>query len=342
MRWRSRAWTDGADDWFHEKIQFVAAARVPVGVERAVRVDAVGVARRARHARLADRVPAAAGDPRGRAARRRAHPVHARPRAPARRLAPDRGRRLRAARGGGLPRAAPGRAAAGRGGGGRRASSAPLALGPEPVPRYDFRPAARTCPPSRAARGRAACATRSRRSPTPTSSTAIRAASRRCARARRLPRPRARGGGRAGARRRHERLHPGARARLPGAGGARDAADRARGPQRARAGPDRRARRAGAGGGPGRRLGIVVDALAATGAGAVVLTPAHQHPTGVVLPPSGGRRCSRGCARPARSRSRTTTTPSTATTGPPSARSRGSTPIASSMRARPARPSRPP
>ena len=31
--------------------------------------------------------------------------------------------------------------------------------------------------------------------------------------------------------------------------------------------------------------GIVVDALAATGAGAVVLTPAHQHPTGVVLPP---------------------------------------------------------
>jgi len=31
--------------------------------------------------------------------------------------------------------------------------------------------------------------------------------------------------------------------------------------------------------------GIVVDALAATGAGAVVLTPAHQHPTGVVLTP---------------------------------------------------------
>ena len=31
--------------------------------------------------------------------------------------------------------------------------------------------------------------------------------------------------------------------------------------------------------------GIVVEALAATGAGAVVLTPAHQHPTGVVLPP---------------------------------------------------------
>jgi len=31
--------------------------------------------------------------------------------------------------------------------------------------------------------------------------------------------------------------------------------------------------------------GIVVDALAGTGAGAVVLTPAHQHPTGVVLTP---------------------------------------------------------
>jgi len=31
--------------------------------------------------------------------------------------------------------------------------------------------------------------------------------------------------------------------------------------------------------------GIVVDALARTGAGAVVLTPAHQHPTGVVLTP---------------------------------------------------------
>src|SRR5215218_575741 len=36
---------------------------------------------------------------------------------------------------------------------------------------------------------------------------------------------------------------------------------------------------------PVDRSGIVVDALAAAGAGAVVLTPAHQHPTGVVLTP---------------------------------------------------------
>ena len=57
---------------------------------------------------------------------------------------------------------------------------------------------------------------------------------------------------------------------------------------------------------------------------------------------SGAPRSSPGCASAARSRSRTTTTPSTATTGPRSARCRGWTRTASSTRARPARPSRPP
>ena len=74
----------------------------------------------------------------------------------------------------------------------------------------------------------------------------------------------------------------------------------------------------------------------------VVLTPAHQHPTGVgALRRAAARRCSPGCASAARSPSRTTTTPSTATTAPPSARSRASTPTASSTPARRARRWRP-
>ena len=73
---------------------------------------------------------------------------------------------------------------------------------------------------------------------------------------------------------------------------------------------------------------------------AVVLTPAHQHPTGAVL--AGDRRaaCSPGCGRATRSRSRTTTTPSTATTAPPSAPSTGWSLTGSCTPARRARRSR--
>ena len=59
--------------------------------------------------------------------------------------------------------------------------------------------------------------------------------------------------------------------------------------------------------------GVDVASLAASDARAVVLTPAHQSPTGVVLAPSGGRRWSPGPTTVPRS-SRTTTTPSSATT----------------------------
>ena len=87
--------------------------------------------------------------------------------------------------------------------------------------------------------------------------------------------------------------------------------------------------------------GLRVDELARPAPDAVIVTPAHQQPTGVVL--SRERRAgprATGCASTARSRSRTTTTPSTATTALPSARSRGSRPSASSTPARPARRSR--
>ena len=47
-------------------------------------------------------------------------------------------------------------------------------------------------------------------------------------------------------------------------------------------------------------LGIDVAALAATDARVVVVTPAHQWPTGVVLAPSAGTRWSRGRARATR------------------------------------------
>ena len=170
------------DDWSHEKIQFVTGTRdqlepsAPFELLLSVSRDGAG------DARGADRGPAAPGDPRGRAARRHARAVDARPRAPARRLAPDRGRRLRAAGRRGLPRAPPGRAAAGRrGGGGRVRGGAARARRPSRCRGSTSARAARTCPRSRAGRGRAACATRWRASPTRTSSTAIRAASSRCA-----------------------------------------------------------------------------------------------------------------------------------------------------------------
>ncbi len=88
--------------------------------------------------------------------------------------------------------------------------------------------------------------------------------------------------------------------------------------------------------------GLVVDDLIAAGVDGVVVTPAHQSPTGAVLaarPPHGAARLA--ARRRARPRSRTTTTPSTATTGPRSARSRGSSPTASCTPARPRRPLRP-
>ena len=70
--------------------------------------------------------------------------------------------------------------------------------------------------------------------------------------------------------------------------------------------------------------GLDVGALARCDVDAVLVTPAHQYPTGVVLAPERARR---RCARAgAAGCSRTTTTPSSATTARPSARCRGSTP----------------
>ena len=77
---------------------------------------------------------------------------------------------------------------------------------------------------------------------------------------------------------------------------------------------------------PVDELGMRIDALARTDADAVVVTPAHQHPTGVVL--AGERRTAllAWLRSATRSRSRTTTTPTTATTARRSARCRASTP----------------
>ena len=75
--------------------------------------------------------------------------------------------------------------------------------------------------------------------------------------------------------------------------------------------------------------GIVVDALPGD-ARAVLVTPAHQFPTGVVLSPARRAALLALGRRPRRDRSsRTTTTPSTATTARRSARSRGSGPTSS-------------
>ena len=74
----------------------------------------------------------------------------------------------------------------------------------------------------------------------------------------------------------------------------------------------------------------------------VVVTPAHQFPTGAVLSRRAPRRARRLGERPRRARSsRTTTTPSTATTASRSGRSRASPRSASSTPALPARRSRP-
>jgi DNA-binding transcriptional regulator YhcF (GntR family) len=85
--------------------------------------------------------------------------------------------------------------------------------------------------------------------------------------------------------------------------------------------------------------GTRVDELEHANADAIVVTPAHQHPTGVVL--TGERRTALlAWLRPTRSRSRTTTTRSTATTARRSGRSRDSTPTGSSTPAQPAKHSR--
>ena len=77
--------------------------------------------------------------------------------------------------------------------------------------------------------------------------------------------------------------------------------------------------------------GVVVSALAATRVGAVVLTPAHQWPTGVVLGAGAPPRARRlGRPTPGRGSSRTTTTRSSATTTRRSARCRASRPNGSS------------
>ena len=77
--------------------------------------------------------------------------------------------------------------------------------------------------------------------------------------------------------------------------------------------------------------------LDALDADAILVTPAHQFPTGAVLAPERRRACWRGAG----SCSRTTTTPSTATTAPRSGLCSGSRPTASSTSARPPRRSRP-
>ena len=167
------------------------------------------------HARRADRGPAAARDPRRRAAARRAGAVDARPRAPARRLAPGRRRRLRAARGRGLPEPAPGRAAARvrRRGGRARARPRrrrPTAAGAASPPRFDFRPSV----PDVSTFPRAAwlrCAARGARDDHRRRARLRRPVRRRGAarRARRLPRPRPRRRRRPRAGRGHQRLRAG-------------------------------------------------------------------------------------------------------------------------------------
>ena len=84
-------------------------------------------------------------------------------------------------------------------------------------------------------------------------------------------------------------------------------------------------------------LGVDVRAVERSGAQVVVVTPAHQSPTGVVLAAGGATPWWSGRTAPAGSSSRTTTTPSSATTASPSACCRGWPRGGSSPSARPAR-----
>ena len=80
--------------------------------------------------------------------------------------------------------------------------------------------------------------------------------------------------------------------------------------------------------------GVDVDALAASGAQVVVVTPAHQSPTGVVLTAERRHALVAWARAPTASSSRTTTTPSSATTATRSACCRGWRPSGCSRSAR--------
>ena len=87
-----------------------------------------------------------------------------------------------------------------------------------------------------------------------------------------------------GRRRRHQRLRAGPRPGLPGARRGGREADRARGPEQPGAARDRPPRRASSRSrSRSTSDGLRVDALERARVDAVVVTPAHQHPTGVVL-----------------------------------------------------------
>ena len=343
---RSRSWRDGTVTGADARSTFGAVDET----SQPRRAPALGRPRR-RRARSArrSRTSSARAIRDGALQPGRARAVDARPRAPARRLAARRRRRLRAARRRGLPeRCARARARACPTPRGRRARRRRRA--PQPAPRaaaLRLPPErARTSRPSRARPGcaslREALASMHRRRPR----------LRRPARRRRCCAPRWPSylGRVRGVVADPARVvvtcgySQGLGARLPRARRARrDAAialedpsnpeqraDRA--PRRARAGPGRRSTTTGCGSTRSPRPAPTPSSL----------TPAHQHPTGVVLARRAPHRAARaGCASATRSRSRTTTTPSTATTAPPSARSRGSSPTASSTPARRARRSRP-
>ena len=142
-------------------------------------------------------------------------------------------------------------------------------------------------PRSRGGRGRRRCGRCSPRCPTRRSTTATRAATTSCAPswppiscgcAASSPRRRPRG---------HERLHAGAVADVPGAEGARARRGRGRGPVARRlVGDDPLGR---AGGRRACRSTSTASGVDALDADAVLVTPAHQFPTGAVLAPERRR-----------------------------------------------------
>ena len=165
-------------------------------------------------------------------------------------------------------------------------------------------------------------------------------------RARRVPQPRPRHRRRPGGRRHQLRLRAGARARrrrsLAARGGSHGSPSRTR--------PTPTTARSFAAGGlepvaipVDERRPRVDDSSGWTdGRRAVLVTAAHQYPTGGVLPPDRRAALLDWAGRTRRaSSSRTTTTRSSATTASRSARSRDSAPTTSSTPARRARPSRP-
>jgi GntR family transcriptional regulator/MocR family aminotransferase len=92
---------------------------------------------------------------------------------------------------------------------------------------------------------------------------------------------------------------------------------------------------------PVDRDGLRTDQLAAVSSSAVVVTPAHQFPTGAVMAPARRAALVAWAAATIASSWRTTTTPSSATTGAPSAHSRVSIPTGSCTSAPPRRHWRP-